>query len=130
MLSAAMIFLTLLIAWIDLRTHRIPNLLSILLLVICLFNPAYAPIDLALLSTLLMSVIFSVTGVGMGDIKLAAILILTQGKLVLTIEYLNRFTLALSLTVIGYLFVKRTIKGSIALAPVLLLPYLTLYLDI
>jgi Flp pilus assembly protein protease CpaA len=130
MLSAAIFSLSLLISWIDFRTHRIPNLLSVLLLVICLFNPAYAPIGLALLSTLLMSVIFSVTGVGMGDIKLAAILILTQGKLVLTIEYLNRFTLALSLTVIGYLFVKRTIKGSIALAPVLLLPYLTLYLDI
>ena len=66
----------------------------------------------------------------MGDLKLWIALIATQSALVLSEDFLMRAVVIAGLLVaVNYLKIGRT-SASIAFAPVLLLPFLSLYLGI
>lgn len=130
MLSFLIFSLSLGISWVDIRAHRIPNKLSLLFLLANLLDSHCKSLGVTVVSVALMGTLFMALRIGMGDIKLAVVLITTQGGEVLTLDYLNRLALALFLAMVLHLCSKRTIKGSIAFAPVLLMPYLMLYLDI
>lgn len=82
---------------------------------------------LLILATLLVSLLF---GIGGGDFKLLALLILTQGALVASITYLQILLMAISLSLLISIIVNRSLKGSIALAPAILLPFMACYLAI
>ena len=68
--------------------------------------------------------------IGMGDLKLWLVLIATQSALVLSEAFLSRAVVTAGLLVAAnYLRIGRR-NASIAFAPVLLIPFLSLYLGI
>jgi Flp pilus assembly protein protease CpaA len=68
--------------------------------------------------------------IGMGDFKLFSVLALTQGSLVLTIDFLSDFFLV-TLVAVLITFVKRKgLGGSIAFAPCIAIPFGLVYLGI
>jgi Flp pilus assembly protein protease CpaA len=115
---------------IDIRSHRIPNKVSALFFLVTLVNPHRVQILISAIALVLSIAIFTLTRIGMGDIKVAASLIVNQGSLVLSYQYLKGLSIALTLAIVLHLYSKRSLKGSVAFAPVLLSPFLLLYLAI
>lgn len=114
----------------DLRFFRVRNLDTALFLGLSIFDMNSA----SFLCTFLASVIsiFSFVGlrIGMGDLKLWVALLATQSALVLSTVFLSRAVVIAGLLVaFNYLIIGRK-STSIAFAPVLLIPFLSLYLGI
>lgn len=122
--------ISLFIALRDVKTHKITHA-SLLALSIPLSLNMHRIFLwqslLLILATLLVSLLF---GIGGGDFKLLALLILTQGALVASITYLQILLMAISLSLLISIIVNRSLKGSIALAPAILLPFMACYLAI
>ena len=114
----------------DFQTHRIPNwhLAQISLLLIL---DMHHSTPLATCSSILATMIlFSMAKIGMGDIKLAILIIATQGALVLTREFFALCLVVLLITVLARFMKYRHLHGSVAFSHVLLFPFLALYLAI
>lgn len=122
--------ISLLIVIIDYRTHRIPNRLSTLFFCTSLLDTHLTtPIEI-FTALIVMLVLFLVARIGAGDIKLAAAMIVTQGQLVLTSDYLSHMALVLLGTFLLFLATRRSLKGSVAFSQVLLIPFMLSYLAI
>ena len=122
--------ISLLIVIIDYRTHRIPNQLSVLFFCTSFLDTHLAtPIEI-FTALIVMLVLFLVARIGAGDIKLAAAMIVTQGQLVLTSDYLSHMALVLLGTFLLFLATRRSLKGSVAFSQVLLIPFMLSYLAI
>jgi Flp pilus assembly protein protease CpaA len=126
--SAFLVGLTLYICVIDIRFHRIPNS-SILGLVIVLIYPNNA-LNLVMTSfTLLIIWIIGISSkVGMGDLKLLTILLVLQGGILLRPITLTIGALVITLMIAIHLIVNKSLKGDIALAPAILIPFTVAYL--
>ena len=68
--------------------------------------------------------------IGMGDFKLFSALVITQGALVLTVDFLSRLFLITLITVIITVVRRTGLSGSIAFAPCIAIPFGLVYLGI
>ncbi len=124
-------------AWIsvvDIRSHRIPNQLTLLLSVTLLCDSVRADFLGFLTASTAALLIADLGKVGAGDVKLFLALVATSGTLVLSQNYF----LGMALTSAALLLcsvINSRLKGarrppSIAFAPSILIPFLALYLAI
>lgn len=130
MLTIAILLLSLWISLNDLRTHRIRNsdlLILALPLVFSIHLPGAISALLLISTALVLSMILNIGG---GDFKLFSLLVLTQGSIIATAEYVLRFMIAITILVVLSVISRRKIAGSIALAPAILAPFLLGYLGI
>ena len=130
MVITLVMLISLVISYIDLRSHRVPNRHNLALFSVLLFDMHRIPwrSSFALLSAVLL--ISILCRVGGGDIKLFSVLIVTQGSYLASCDYLRGLLIATVLMVAMTVAYRRSLQGSIALAPVILAPFLWLYLEI
>jgi Flp pilus assembly protein protease CpaA len=118
------------ITLIDIKSHRIPNQLTILLGILLLADPHSSSI-ISTLPVIALSIALGLRGrFGAGDIKLFIVLLLTSSPLVLNLQYLKGMALiSFASVVLSLLALGRQAK-MIAFAPAILLPFLNIYLAI
>ena len=68
--------------------------------------------------------------IGMGDFKLFSVLVITQGALVLTVDFLSHLFLVTLVTVTISIARRKGLSGSIAFAPFITFPFGLVYLGI
>jgi len=126
--SLLLIGLTLYICVIDLRFHRIPNdsIVGITIVLIYPINPLN--LQIASFSLLLIWLIGITSKVGMGDLKLLTVLLVLQGEILLRPISLAVSALVITLMIGIHLAVNKSLKGDIALAPAILIPFTVAYL--
>lgn len=130
MLKAILLVTSIVIVFRDIQNHRIANQHLVLFTLISLCDMHRAGLIATLLSSSLIVVIFCLARIGMGDIKLALAIIVTQGSIVLSREFILYSALVLLATVLVRLLKYRHLQGSVAFSQVLLIPFLALYLAI
>jgi Flp pilus assembly protein protease CpaA len=114
----------------DLRFLKVLNLETAFLLVLLFSATNLTSLSSTLLSAVVSIFCFLLLKIGMGDLKLWLVLIATEGAIVLSMDFLLR-AFAIAALLVAVTSIRRgTMKGSIAFAPVLLLPFLSLYLGI
>jgi len=110
------------------RFHRIPNF-SILGLAIVLIYPNNSlNLVMTSFSLLIIWIIGISSKVGMGDLKLLTILLVLQGGILLRPIALTIGALVITLMIAIHLIVNKSLKGDIALAPAILIPFTVAYL--
>lgn len=114
----------------DFLTHRISNLSTLLLTALLIINPHTSQLTTTIISIVTSSILFSIAKIGMGDLKLLIGLLITQGSIVISDKYLYLTVTTLVATLISHLISRRTFRGSVAFAHVLLAPFVVLYLAI
>ena len=130
MLSYLVALTALSISLIDIRSHRIPNKLTILLGFLLLVDSHSSSIA-SILPAISVSIAVGLLGrFGAGDIKLFIVLLLTSSPLVLNLQYLKGMALASFASVVLSLLVLGRQAKMIAFAPAILLPFLNIYLAI
>lgn len=130
MVASAVTCISLLIALIDIREHRIRNTHLLLLAIplsITRYQISWIEILVFVLLTLVISLVFRVGG---GDFKLFSLLIATQGELIASAIYFYLFAISVSVSSAISLVIRRNLSASIPLAPAILAPFLYLYLAI
>lgn len=130
MVASAVTCISLLIAFIDIREHRIRNTHLLLLAIplsITRYQISWIEILVFVLLTLVISLVFRVGG---GDFKLFSLLIATQGELIASAIYFYLFAISVSVSSAISLVIRRNLSASIPLAPAILAPFLYLYLAI
>lgn len=130
MLTGSIALLSILISVTDIRTHKIPNRLNILLGVTLLLDRHSLGVAVVLISITTALALTILLRFGMGDFKLALALLISQSSLILTSQYLVFVIAMATLAVIVALIGRVEITGSIAFAPVILLPFTAIYLAI
>lgn len=130
MISLGVIALSIFITVDDLQNHRIRHISLLLLAIPLSIGPYAAPIQSILLASLLLSLVTLMTRLGGGDLKLFLLLFIFQGAVVISLEYLQWFLLASSVEACIFAILRRSIAGSIPLAPAILAPFLLCYLAI
>jgi Flp pilus assembly protein protease CpaA len=121
--------LSIYIAVVDIQQHRIHNRnLFIFGIFLIISRNSISLVDslLLVLAVLLICLIFKFGG---GDFKLLALLILTQGELIASAQFLSYLFFALLISVALWAALQRNFRGAMPLAPSILLPFLALYLD-
>ena len=121
--------LSLYIAMIDIRDHRIYNRdLSVYGFVLFYNLNAISIVKSFSLvfAAFLICLIFKIGG---GDFKLISLLIITQGKLIASAQFFSYLFFALLISVAIWATLRRNFRGAMPLAPSILLPFLALYLD-
>ncbi len=114
----------------DFHTHRISNASTLLLIALLLLNPHPNQFVATIISITVASILFCVAKIGMGDLKLLIGLLVTQGSIVLSADFLYLSLATLAATLISQLIRRRTLRGSVAFAQILLVPFLIAYLAI
>lgn len=134
MIKVAVLFICAWICSVDIRSHRIPNELSLLLAIILLFDSVTSQFIGFLAASVVTLSIAYLGQVGAGDVKLFLVLTATSGSIVLTQKYfLGMALISLYLLLTSFLHIRRKgIEGlhSMAFAPSILIPFLALYLAI
>ena len=134
MIKGLVVAISLTICAIDIKVHRIPNRL-LLLLAVLLFIDSISTELLDFLIAFLLSVPLAYLGkMGAGDVKLFLLLAATSGSLIFNQNYFLGMA-AVSLIAITSAFLRSHLKGrkvppTIAFAPSILIPFLLLYLAI
>lgn len=116
------------ISWVDLREHRIYNRDVIIVSALISLDPNVIPVKVSvalLIPLFLATVIF---GIGGGDFKLMAALLLAQGGIVTTPQYLGFLLPTLLLSLLISVAHHRTFRCTVPLAPAITLPFLLIYL--
>jgi len=134
MLKVLVLSISASICFIDIRSHRIPNRLTLLLAMALLFDSESSSFYSFLTASTAALLIAYLGKVGAGDVKLFLALVATSGTLVLSQNYF----LGMALTSAALLLcsvINSRLKGarrppSIAFAPSILIPFLALYLAI
>ncbi|CAN2201721.1 hypothetical protein MCEJIRE27_00772 [Candidatus Nanopelagicaceae bacterium] len=114
----------------DALTHRISNVSILCFTALQLFSPHPIHATKTFFAISLASILFTIARIGMGDLKLLIGLLITQGAIVTSLNYLYLTIVALVFTLISQLIFRRSLQGSVAFAHVLLLPFLIGYLAI
>jgi Flp pilus assembly protein protease CpaA len=118
------------ISWVDLREHRIYNRdLAILAIFLTLDSHTIALkwSGALLVLALILTCAFRFGG---GDFKLFALLLLTQGRIIATSQYVNYLFAALSASLLISTMRHGSLHCTVPLAPAIVLPFLLMYLDI
>ncbi len=108
------------ISLIDLLSHRIPNRLLLILIVLALYENSLR-INLlgALIAFVMGGVGYFLTTIGAGDVKLffiLALLVIPEGQM---LQYLSGVSIATVVLLISHLLINRSLSGRIAFAPAL-----------
>jgi Flp pilus assembly protein protease CpaA len=127
-ITALIVGLTLHISIFDLRFHRIQNASIIILGHLLTFSMHRLAILPMLIGLFVLWICGLIGNVGMGDLKLLTILIVLQGEILLQSNAIVLSLLIASLSVLLHLSSRRTLKGEIALAPAILIPFTSVYL--
>jgi Flp pilus assembly protein protease CpaA len=134
MIKGLVVVISLAICAIDIKVHRIPNLL-LLLLALLLFTDSISTEFLDFLIAFLLSIPIAYLGkMGAGDVKLFLLLAATSGSLILNQGYFLGMA-TVSLIAVTSTFLRAHLKGrkvppTIAFAPSILIPFLLPYLAI
>lgn len=118
------------ISWVDLREHRIYNRDLIAYAFLLSLDSDLTTIKLSgplIILSLLGSLCFQIGG---GDFKLIVVLLLLQGGIVASTQYLNYLLVALSLSLLLTALLHRTLQCTVPLAPAITMPFLLIYLGI
>jgi Flp pilus assembly protein protease CpaA len=118
------------ISWVDLREHRIYNRDLISYALLLSLDSNLTTINLSgplIIFSLLVTVCFHIGG---GDFKLIVVLLLVQGEVVASTQYLYYLLVALSSSILLTGFRHRTLHCTVPLAPAIALPFLLIYLGI
>ncbi len=107
----------------DVRTHRITNRSIALLAVLLSFNPQTSNLAHSLIWIAIALLACHSLKAGMGDFKLVAVLMLLQGDLITTTDFLAGFFAAAVLSLLISLALSRSIKTNCPLAPAILAPF-------
>ena len=116
------------ISWVDLREHRIYNrdlLIFAGILALDLNEIAMKWIGLLLALSLILTMLLRIGG---GDFKLFSVLLLTQGRIIVSIQYLNYLLAGLLLSLLITALHHRTLNCTVPLAPAIALPFLVIHL--
>lgn len=134
MVEVLVLVLSVWICVVDIKSHRIPNELSVLLAVVLLFDTVTAQLPGFLTASSACVLIAYIGKIGAGDVKLFLALTATSGSLLLTQRYFlgmavtSLFALVASFAIARLRGLKK--PRSIAFAPSILIPFLALYLAI
>jgi hypothetical protein len=130
MIALSVISFSLLVSFVDVKKHLIYNRHLAFLAIPLIATSETVPISMILISALLALVISLLCRIGGGDLKLFYLLLFTHGALVTTYRYFALLFIAISITALFTVVRRRSLKGSLPLAPSILAPFLYLYLDI
>lgn len=118
------------IAFYDIQRHRITHHSLVVLLLLLTIRLHPADIQSTLFGIGLALTCSILCGVGGGDFKLFSVLAITQGEVVMSLQYLQGLLISICISALILICVRRSIQGSIPLAPALLAPFLLGYLAI
>lgn len=130
MVQTAIILLALHIAIRDVRTHMISNHSNLALMCLLFVDSHRVSIHEFLVAWILLLLISVFTHLGGGDFKLLTVLLITQGKILVSINYGLGLAAALTVALIASLLIRRNLKGSIPMGPSILAPFIFGYLAI
>lgn len=130
MMSLGVIALSLFITVDDLQNHRIRHMSLLLLAVPLLIASHMSTLHSILFASLFLLFITALTKLGGGDLKLFLLLFVSQGAIVISLDYLQWFLLACTVEVSIFAILRRSFGGSIPLAPAILAPFILCYLAI
>lgn len=130
MVAIVTVLISLRIIVIDLQSHRIPNLLSLILGLTLLFDLNQVPASDTLLASSIAITTSLVAKVGGGDIKLFIVLLATSGALILTPQYFLGMAVVSLLTTALLGLRDKKLPRDLPFAPALLIPFLASYLAI
>ena len=129
MLKSSILIVAIYISLHDIKFQKISNFSNLILLILLALDPHKTGTRTLVIAILFSALLVFIFKIGMGDFKLWLSMLYTQAELTLTIKFLNMFLFALALT-IAWALTARRLKGSIAFAPLLLGPFMALYLGI
>jgi Flp pilus assembly protein protease CpaA len=115
---------------VDIRTHRISNKSILVLGSVLITDINSAAWRYTLTAIPVAFALCTILKIGMGDFKLFSALLITQGSLVLTLDFLQRFFLVTLLGVAISIARRKGLSGSIAFAPFITIPFGLVYLGI
>lgn len=114
----------------DIKRHRIPNKLTLILFIALALDHWSSKPEAIFIAILLTIVIGTAFRFGAGDIKLMIALILTSGQIIITREYFIGMALTATLTILLTRLILGSSMKSIPFAPSILLPFIASYLAI
>lgn len=127
-MSFVVIVISIYICTTDIRQHKIPNVSLPLLAFPLIANLAMPAKENLAIALSILWVFGLVAGVGMGDIKLLTLLLVTQGLHLLDLRYLIGLSLISLISISFARFKGGTFRVEIPLAPAILIPFLAIYL--
>jgi Flp pilus assembly protein protease CpaA len=130
MLSLFVLILSLCISVRDIAEHRISNFSNFALFLLLLFDPHFASIKVALLGIFITVCLSIFSGFGGGDIKLISLLIMSQGSIVIALDYFQLFLISSTVSLAIAVVARRSFAGAIPMAPAILTPFMIRYLAI
>lgn len=130
MFPATIILFILYIAFNDLRTHKITDKSNFVLFLLLLFDANPLPLPHLLLAWLILIAICLATQLGGGDFKLLTVLLVTQGKVLLSASYGVGIAIAASSTLFIVLLIRGNLDDSVPMGPAILAPFAISYLAI
>lgn len=130
MLTATIILFALYIALRDLQTHTITNKINFAFFLLLLIDTNPLSLRHLLLAWLTLIIVSLVTQLGGGDFKLITVLLVTQGKVLLSAHYGSGIAIAITLTVLISLLFRRNLDDSVPMGPAILAPFTISYLAI
>ena len=114
----------------DIREHRIYNRHLLILLLLLAYKAEFLSLFTSVVALVLIWALSIACNIGGGDAKLLSLLVIFQGQSLLTVRYFSLVLIFSLLSLLVYLLHKRTLKGSLPLAPAILLPFIAIYLNI
>lgn len=130
MFFSFLLILSLFISVRDILEHRISNVSNFALFLLLLFDPHFASIEVALLG-IFMTICFAIfSGLGGGDVKLLSLLIMSQGSIVISLEYFQLTLITSAISLVIAVLARRSLNGAVPMAPAILAPFLFRYLAI
>lgn len=114
----------------DIHEHRIYNWHLLILFLLLAYKAEYLSPFTSVVALVLIWALSIACNIGGGDAKLLSLLVVFQGQSLLTVRYFSLLLIFSLLSLLVYLLHKRTLKGSLPLAPAILLPFIAIYLNI
>jgi Flp pilus assembly protein protease CpaA len=129
MVKVSILVAALYIAVQDLCSHKISNVSNLIFFIVLSLDSHPGAVTLTASIALLSLPLCALFRIGMGDYKLWLSMLLTQAGMILSLRFLNLFTFALLFAFI-LAAVRGQLRGAIAFGPVLIFPFIVLYLAI
>lgn len=123
-----LILLSSVIIYQDLKSHTISNRSNLYLAILLFMQPRFLPFRILMVTAFLSIAIFAILRIGMGDLKMWLVMLASQGKLLISLQYFELLYAVTLMVIAPICLAKRSIKGSIPFGPSLLLPFLLLHL--
>jgi Flp pilus assembly protein protease CpaA len=130
MLLPMVLILCIFIAVRDIAEHKISNFSNIALLILLLLDRNVASFVLVLVGLLITLAMAMLCGFGGGDMKLLFVLIVSQGSVVISLDYLQLFLISSGISLAMAVVARRSFTGAIPMAPAILTPFIIGYLAI